>query len=431
VIELLLQNDIVQLLLQSAGMQFILQSSCAQYIIAHREIIALCSMPFVFAFSGWITNVVALHMTFYPLNFWGIPPYLGWQGIAARKSAKISGRAVDLVTEKLINIQDVFERVNPKEVSNILEPVFDKMAREKVERFFHPTIWRLMPGLIKSEIINLAKMQAPRAMRIVIQDINKNIYELFDIKGLVVDSLTGPNVHRLINMFQTVGHKEFKLIKMTGLYIGFLLGLLQMAVWVFLPWGWLLPLEGLLVGGFTNVVALWMIFRPLRPKKILGFNLQGVFIKRQPEVARAYADIVANQILTPDKIMTHVIEGPQREMLFYTIRRVVGEAIDRVAGAIFRPFLYSAINTDVFERTKHEVVQALTGKNAIIMLQEYGKEALDIENTITEKFTKLPPEEYEWVLRTAFKEDEWILLLVGAILGGIISLVQWGVMAGI
>jgi hypothetical protein len=36
----------------------------------------------------------------------------------------------------------------------------------------------------------------------------------------------------------------------------------------------------------------------------------------------------------------------------------------------------------------------------------------------------LPPDEFEAVLRPAFQEDEWILILVGAVLGGLAGLGQ-------
>jgi uncharacterized membrane protein YheB (UPF0754 family) len=51
-------------------------------------------MPIVSAIVGWFTNVVALKMMFYPIEFVGPkPPLLGWQGIIPRKAAKMAGIA--------------------------------------------------------------------------------------------------------------------------------------------------------------------------------------------------------------------------------------------------------------------------------------------------------------------------------------------------
>jgi len=51
------------------------------------------SMPFVAAIIGYGTKIVAINMMFRPLEFFGIKPYLGWQGIVPRKAAVMAGIA--------------------------------------------------------------------------------------------------------------------------------------------------------------------------------------------------------------------------------------------------------------------------------------------------------------------------------------------------
>ena len=65
-----------------------------------------------------------------------------------------------------------------------------------------------------------------------------------------------------------------------------------------LPYWWVLPLGGVVIGYVTNWVALWMIFEPVDPRKIGPFKVHGLFIRRQPEVADVYAGIIADDIVT-------------------------------------------------------------------------------------------------------------------------------------
>ena len=58
------------------------------------------SIPLVSALVGWFTNWLAIKMTFYPLEFRGLPPIFGWQGIIPRNSERIAQNAVELVTEQ-------------------------------------------------------------------------------------------------------------------------------------------------------------------------------------------------------------------------------------------------------------------------------------------------------------------------------------------
>ena len=46
---------------------------------------------FFAAAIGYVTKVVAIHMMFAPLEFVGIKPFLGWQGIVPRKAEKMAG----------------------------------------------------------------------------------------------------------------------------------------------------------------------------------------------------------------------------------------------------------------------------------------------------------------------------------------------------
>ena len=47
-------------------------------------------IPVIAGLVGWGTNVLALRMTFYPVDFKGIPPYLGWRGVIPANAERLS-----------------------------------------------------------------------------------------------------------------------------------------------------------------------------------------------------------------------------------------------------------------------------------------------------------------------------------------------------
>ena len=69
----------------------------------YQSLLIYLAIPRTSALVGWLTNVVAIKMTFYPIHFIGIKPF-GWQGIIPSKAAKMSSISVDLWTSKLINL---------------------------------------------------------------------------------------------------------------------------------------------------------------------------------------------------------------------------------------------------------------------------------------------------------------------------------------
>ena len=78
------------------------------FLNAYGHLLIYLSIPITSSLVGWLTNVLAIKMTFYPLNFIGILPYLRWQGIIPNKAAKMSSISVDLWTTKLINVKECF-----------------------------------------------------------------------------------------------------------------------------------------------------------------------------------------------------------------------------------------------------------------------------------------------------------------------------------
>ncbi|MEZ4852453.1 MAG: DUF445 family protein [Bacteroidia bacterium] len=234
----------------------------------------------------------------------------------------------------------------------------------------------------------------------------------------------------LNKIFLDVGREEFKFIERSGFYFGFLFGIIQMAVF----WsvvnagysaGWILPLAGLLVGWATNYLALKMIFEPLRPKRIGFWNIQGLFLKRQMEVADEYAKIVSERILTSQNIFERLLTGPASDRLSTIIHSHVKKAVDATAG-LSKPLIQLTQGTRKYIEIKNTVSQRFLEElpRSIKYVFEYAEEALDIENTLRTKMQALGPVEFVGFLRPVFQEDEWKLILVGAVLGLLAGIAQ-------
>src|SRR5699024_1437394 len=62
---------------------------------------------------------------------------------------------------------------------------------------------------------------------------------------------------------------------------------------------------GAIIGGFTNFIAIRMLFRPHKPKYIGKWQLPftpGLIPKRHQELASQVGKIVVNHLLTPESI---------------------------------------------------------------------------------------------------------------------------------
>lgn len=389
----------------------------------------LCLIPFTYGFVGWVTNWLALKMTFYPIHFIGYPPYLGWQGIIPRKAHKMASKSVDVITTRLLNIKEVFAKVDPKKAEKVFLPAMESSIRYTIKEFsdsIDPNLWEMMPNLVKEEIYHKVKRESGHTIRKVISKLQNDIDSLFDVKALVLKKLSGENVGLVVEIFQKVGAPEFKFIERSGFYFGFLLGFIQLIFMIVYPVLWTLPIQGIIVGYLTNYLALEMIFRPLFPKKILGlFTYQGLFLKRQTEVSRLYAKLVSEKILTPKNILQELIFGKAAVEISELIRKEIIGHVD-IVSTLAKPILFASGKLNEFDSAKNRIAVAMAGQaiESSFHFEEYLGEALELEKMMGDRMAALPPDEFESILRSAFQEDEMLLILVGAALGALVGWFQ-------
>ena len=387
------------------------------------------SMPFVAAAIGYVTKLVAIRMMFQPLEFVGWPPYLGWQGIVPRKAARMASIAVETMTTKLVSAQEIFGRLDPERVAKEIEkPLLrsvDQITREVMSQH-QPGLWESLPPAVQARIIQRIQAEAPRVVAELMADVRKNIDRLFDMKHMVVTNLMRDK--RLLNeMILKAGHKEFRFIANSGIYFGFVIGLVQAGTWALTHSALVMPMFGLFTGWFTDWLALKMIFEPKEPKRYFFglFEWQGLFLKRRKEVAADYGRLVAQEILTPANLVEGVLRGPLSDRLFAFIARLVKQQVDAQVGAA-RPFVTLAVGSRRYQEMKDAVADKLvaTIPDTLKAVEQYAADAMDINNTIVQKMQEMSPEDFEGLLRPAFKQDEWILITVGAALGFLVGELQ-------
>ncbi len=407
--------DILQAALVQAGHHFMAQP------------LLFLSMPLIAASIGYVTKIAAVRMMFQPLEFVGIKPYLGWQGVIPRKAEKMASIAVDVITSKLITMDEIFARLDPQQIAAEIEkPMLAAVAQitREVLTQHQPGLWELLPNFVRDRLIKRVQAESPQVVAEVMKDLRSNINEVFDLKHMVINALLRDK-NLLNRVFAEVGRKEFKFFGYSGLVFGGIIGVVQMVTWLFYQSPWILPAFGLFIGLVSDWLALQMLFYPKRPVKILGLTYQGLFLKRQQEVSRDYARLVADQIITPANIWQGILEGPGSDKLFALVQKHVEQMVDEQAG-IARPLVALAVGSRRYQQMKQSVTEKLVQilPATLKHIEGYAEGAMDIRNTLMQRMQKLDPEEFEGMLRPAFKEDEWILISVGAALGFLVGELQ-------
>jgi uncharacterized membrane protein YheB (UPF0754 family) len=395
-------------------------------LIQDNRIVLL--IPLISALVGWLTNVVAIKMMFHPIEFVGIPPYLGWQGVVPANALRLAKVSNALITQKLLSLRQLFDQTFSADtfagklgavIDDVTEQVIDEVANKHAK-----PMWDNAGEFMQNKVREQVRSEVIEVSRAIAMDMADDIDTIMDIEKTVLEAMER---HKALmgEMFYDVGHREFKFIERSGLFFGFLFGIFQMLIWVLYPAPWILPAAGFCVGYLTNWIAIRLVFSPREPVKLGRMTVQGLFHKRQNEVAEAFGRIVATRVLNADNIVATVMDGDGATRMNEIVEQRISDLIAKyeahpMAKLVLPEEERPALRAELLERIKTEWPKPGG------FFHTFAAESVDLQGELERRMKALDRESYEGVLRPAFRQDEWKLIAAGAVLGttaGVLQLV--------
>ncbi len=422
---------------------------------------AFISIPFFTGIIGWLINWSGLWMLFSPVKFYGfkvpglrevatvvprklqeVPgiPFgrIGWQGIVPARAAKMGSIAVDKVIAKLGTPAEFYAQLGPEEIAAHIVRVFEPDLPQVVDDIMmreHPRLWRDLPPALKQGVISRVQAQLPGVVTTITDEIGVHINQLLDPKIMVIDHFR-KNPELVVRVFRDVGQRELNLMVLFGFIFGFLLGIPVAVVDQTWHIWWLLPLLGVIVGWTTNALGMWLIFEPPEPRRVLGIKVQGLFLRRQDECAEVYAGIIADDVITLERIGDFLMDGPRGDRTRQMIATAMRPAIDKAAGPL-RGAAKVVVGAETFDRIRESFAMEAVGRT-ITPFRDPAfskRQSEKIRVLIARRTKELPPRDFVEMMRSAIKEDEWMLYAHGAIMGAAggfihLGLFNWGWIPG-
>ncbi|MFD8494648.1 DUF445 domain-containing protein [Amycolatopsis sp. NPDC059657] len=385
------------------------------------------AIPFVAALIGYVTKRVAIEMMFRPIEFVGIKPVFGWQGVVPKHGGRMAAVATDLLTTNLLDLKEVFDRIDPdlitRQIEQPLLKAVDDIARAVLEEY-HPRMWEVMPSMAQELLIKQVQASTPRLVRELMDELRENLDEVLDVKHMTVQTLTRDK-KLLVRLIRETSRPEMGFIARAGIVFGFTLGIVQAITWAVTKEPLVLPIFGALVGLFTDWLAIKLIFVPRDPIRLGPLTFQGKFQKRKAEVARQYGELIAHEVLTVPNLMEAVLAGPRSDRLLAMVQRTVAKAVDEQA-SVAKPLVALAIGGQRLREMKTAAARkAVESFPATVRQAEgYLTQAMDVAQMVEYRMLRLTPLQYEGLLRPAFRQDEWKLIAVGGFIGFLVGELQ-------
>ena len=420
-----------------------------------HHVVNLISIPLFTGAIGYLTNWSGVWMLFNPVHFKGwrvrglaglaevlprkiqqIPGIahggIGWQGIIPSRAAKMGSIAVDKGIAKLGSPSEFYKQLEPDKIAEHILASAREDIRDVTERTLereHPGLWHDLTPRMRERVHERVQQQLPDIVRELTDDIGENIDHLMDIKLMVIRRMEErPELANRI--FQDVGKKELRFIINFGFFFGAALGFPLVFITEALPYWWVLPLGGVVIGYVTNWMALWMIFEPVEPHQIGPVKVHGLFIRRQPEVAEVYAKIIADDIVTLRNMGDELLTGPQSDRTRWMVQSRLRPAIDRSVGPA-KPAVRIAVGRRQYDAIRESLAEeAVEYTMTPLADPEFNRQqSTEVRKLIADRMRELPSKDFSELLRSAMREDEWLLLLHGAVLGfgaGLLHLAIFG-----
>lgn len=186
-----------------------------------------------------------------------------------------------------------------------------------------------------------------------------------------------------------------------------------------------LPFIAAAIGWFTNYLAVKMLFHPKEPVNLGFMKLQGIFPKRQADLAKKIGDLVSNQLFSMEDIKDKFNTPESRASITSVIDARI-EVFLRTKLTLEMPMLAFIMNDALVLKIKGTLMQEIDEMLPGVLdnFADNLSQKIDIKKIVQEKVAAFSTDQLEGILVAILKKEFKFIELVGAILGFLIGCIQ-------
>lgn len=185
-----------------------------------------------------------------------------------------------------------------------------------------------------------------------------------------------------------------------------------------------LAVIGAMIGWITNIIAIKLIFRPLKPViiPIINVKIQGLIPKRRQEIAKSIGQVVEDELVSINEIIDKVIEKENLSNIIFIIKRKINEVIDEKLPSIIPSAFKNMIFGYVNEMVDSEGERIL--KDLIEKMVHKATNEVRLSEMVEEKINSFELEKIESIIISIAKRELKHIEILGGILGFLIGIIQ-------
>jgi len=186
-----------------------------------------------------------------------------------------------------------------------------------------------------------------------------------------------------------------------------------------------IPVTGACIGYIANGLLLKLLFHPQKPIKILGFTIQGIFPKKQPQLARQIGALVSNELLSFSDIEEKITSIDNVKKIMPVAEAHIDDFLrNRLKDAF--PMIGMLIGDKTINTLKTLFMNELESIFPVIMkgyMQNLQKD-LNLGQVIADKVAALSSTKLETFFYQAMTREMRLFKVTGGLIGLVIGLIQ-------
>ncbi len=180
---------------------------------------------------------------------------------------------------------------------------------------------------------------------------------------------------------------------------------------------------GAFIGWGTNMIAVKLLFRPLKPFKIplTPFVIQGLIPKRHADIASSVAKTINAELLDLEKILDRIIEGIDKKQVLNLLEEKLIAVIKANLPTLLQSFS-GTISKYVHEMIERQGEQLLTEVTEALIHKAMNE--VNIADMIEARLLEMDLIKIEEMIIDLAKKELKQIELLGGVLGLLIGIVQ-------
>jgi uncharacterized membrane protein YheB (UPF0754 family) len=186
-----------------------------------------------------------------------------------------------------------------------------------------------------------------------------------------------------------------------------------------------IPIISGLIGWLTNLIAVKMIFRPLKPINVLGLKIQGLLPKRHYDLAEKIGEVVETHLISVEDIKATIEDPVLHKKLIEKLHQKVNIFLTEKLKNII-PFIANFLSQDVLDKI-NEILSEEIGEILPELIEEFVEhfeEKINLKELVKEKIKGFDLLKLENIILSISSRELKAIEIFGGILGFLIGIVQ-------